>query len=253
MWKRRLSWGNIYYLGKHYLLCGDSTNISDVEKLMNGEKADMVFTDPPYNLQEHGQTKRTNKTESKTEEFGDWDVGFDPLDVLPLVTAFTKDSAHQFVCTSNWLFGPIHKYFEDCKEKPNYLVWVKNNPMPSLTKSTYVQSTELIIHSRKGSPKFNYPSGKNLRNIIEGNVEPHTSGHPSQKPIYVVEYCLNYTEGSVLDLFGGSGSTLIACEKTNRKCFIMELDPKYCDVIVARWEKFTGKKAELITSEAQSA
>jgi DNA modification methylase len=238
--------GDLYSLGKHRLLCGDSTSIDDVEKLMNGDKADMVFTDPPYNLQEHGQTKRTNKTESKTELFGKWDEGFNPLDVLPMITAFTKENAHQFVCTSNWLFGVIHKYFEDLKEKPNYLVWIKNNPMPSLSKSTYVQSTELIVHSRKGSPKFNYPPGGNLRNVLEGNVEPHSSGHPSQKPIYVIEYALNYTEGSVLDLFGGSGSTLIACEKTNRKCFMMELDPKYCSVIVERWEKYTGKKAELL-------
>lgn len=238
--------GQIYKLGEHRLMCGDSTKIEDVERLMDGQKADMVFTDPPYNLQEHGQTKRTNKTDSKTEKFGDWDVGFNPLKILPLITSFTKDDAHQFVCTSNWLFGPIHKYFEDLKEKPNYLVWLKNNPMPSLSKSTFVQSTELIIHSRKGSPKFNYPSGQNLRNIIEGNVEPHTSGHPSQKPIYVVEYCLKHTDGTVLDLFLGSGSTLIACEKTNRKCYGMELDPHYCSVIIERWQQFTGKKAELL-------
>lgn len=241
--------GDIWRLGNHRLMCGDSTSIDAVEALMDGHKADMVFTDPPYNLQEHGQTKRTNKSETKTEKFGDWDQGFNPLDVLPLITTFTKSDAHQFVCTSSWLFGSIHKYFEDLKEKPNYLVWIKNNPMPSLSKATYVQSTELIVHSRKGSPKFNYPSGQNLRNILEGNVEPHSSGHPSQRPIYVVEYALNYTEGTVLDLFGGSGSTLIACEKTNRKCFMMELDPHYVDVIIARWENYTGQKATRIEDE----
>lgn len=243
--------GDIYQLGNHRLMCGDSTSIDAVEKLMNGEKAPVVFTDPPYNLQEHGQTKRTNKTASKTEQFGDWDVGFDPMDVLPVLNAVTLENAHLFVCTSNWLFGKIHDWFESVGQKPNYLVWQKNNPMPSLSKSTFVQASELIVHSRKGSPDFEYPKGQNLPNVFSGNVEPHAFGHPSQKPIYVVEYCISPTNGAVLDLFGGSGSTLIACEKTNRKCFMMELDPHYCDVIVARWEKYTGKKAELLNGETE--
>ena len=238
--------GQIYKLGEHRLMCGDSTDEATVSDLMDGEKADMVFTDPPYNLQEHGQTKRTNKTESKRQDFGDWDVGFDPLTVLPIIDQFTKEDSHRFVCTSSYLFGVIHDWFVKLGDKTNYIVWVKNNPMPSLSKSTFVQATELVVHSRKGKTEFKYPSGSNLPNVVTGNVEPHVSGHPSQKPIYFIEYFLSPTNGSVLDLFGGSGSTLIACEKTNRKCFMMELDPHYVDVIIARWEKFTGKKAELL-------
>lgn len=243
----RTKLGDVYSLGRHRLMCGDSTSIDAVEKLMAGDKAEVVFTDPPYNLQEHGQTKRTNKTESKTEKFGDWDVGFDPLDVLPVIAAVTAEKSHRFVCTSSWLFGKIHDWFEKAGEKPNYLVWSKNNPMPSRSKAGFVQASELIIHSRSGSPDFKYPSGENLPNVFTGNVEPHEFGHPSQKPVYVIEYCIGPTTGDVLDLFGGSGSTLIACEKTQRRCFMMELDPKYCDVIVARWEKYTGKKAELLS------
>ena len=236
--------GELFQLGQHRLLCGDSTKWEMVEKLLDGELVDVVFTDPPYNLQERGQVKRTNKAGSKKNvNFGDWDVGFKPLDVLPHIDAACKAAAHRFVCTSSYLFGEIHSWFEGRGDKTNYLVWAKNNPMPSLTKANFVQATELIVHSRKGSPVFHYPAGENLPNVFKGNVEPHEFGHPSQKPTYVVDYCIGPTEGTVLDLFGGSGTTLIACEKTARKCFMMEFDPKYIDVIIERWEKFTGQKA----------
>lgn len=237
--------GDLWILGEHRLLCGDSTDVLQVERLMGGAKADMVFTDPPYNLQERGQTKRTNKTKTKRQDFGDWDIGFDPLDILPFLLTYTKDKAHLFVCTSSYLFGIIHDFFEENSVKPNYLVWCKNNPMPSMSKNRYVQATELIVHAIKGSPIFQYPSGENLKNWFISNVEAHDTGHPAQKPISMIEYFIKYTTGSVLDFFLGSGSTLIACEKTGRKCYGMELDPKYCDVIITRWEKFTGKEAQI--------
>ena len=241
--------GDVWILGKHRVMCGDSTSKEAVDILMDGEKADMVFTDPPYNLQQRGQTKRTNKTKSKREDFGDWDVGFNPLDVIPNIIFYTKPEAHIFICTSNYLFGEIHDTLEGLELKPNYLVWCKNNPMPSLAKNRFVQATELIIHALKGSPLFKYPKGENLPNFFSGNVEAHQYGHPTQKPIYVVDACIKHSEGTILDLFLGSGSTLIAAEKTKRKCYGMELDPKYCDVIVKRWEDFTGKKAHLEENE----
>jgi DNA modification methylase len=247
----RVQLGDVYQLGEHRLMCGDSTDKKCVEYLMNGEKADMVFTDPPYNLEENGQLKRTNKTESKTESFGDWDVGFNPVKSLENMTNFTTENSHIFVCTSSYLFGSKHDWFKKQNHKPNYLVWCKANPMPSLSKKSFVQSTELIVHSRKGSPNFIYPSGANLKNIIYGNVQKHEFGYPTQKPLYVVEHCIAPTSGSVLDLFGGSGSTLIACEKTKRKCFMMELDPHYCDVIIKRWEDFTGQQAKLVSSPGE--
>jgi DNA modification methylase len=238
--------GDLYLLGEHRLLCGDSSDEHYVKILMNNQKADVVFTDPPYNLQENGKSKRTNKSESKTEEFGKWDVGFDPLKALELIDLYTQKNSHRFICTSHYLFGKIQDFFLKLGDRTNYLVWVKNNPMPSLSKGTYVQATELIVHSRKGKTEFKYPVGKNLPNVVTGNVEKHTEGHPCQKPVYFIEYFLEPTSGIVLDLFGGSGSTLIASEKNGRTCYMMELDPHYCDVIVARWEKYTGKKAELI-------
>jgi DNA modification methylase len=229
--------GDLFEIGEHRLLCGDSTDSDQVAKLMNGEKADMVFTDPPYNLQERGQTKRTNKTENKKEDFGDWDIGFNPLDVLPNIYLYTKEDANIYVCTSNYLFGQIHDEFEKLETQPNYIVWCKNNPMPSLSKKRFVQATELIIHAIKGKPAFNYPKGENLPNYFNGNVEPHEFGHPAQKPIYVVEQFIKTQEGSILDFFLGSGSTMVAAHQLKRKCYGMELDPKYCQVIIDRMKK----------------
>jgi len=229
--------GDLIEIGEHRLLCGDSTDSDQVAKLMGGDKADMVFTDPPYNLQERGQTKRTNKTETKREDFGDWDVGFSPLDVLPNIFLFTKENSNIFICTSNYLFGEIHNELELMELKPNYLVWCKNNPMPSLSKNRFVQATELVIHAIKGKPEFKYPKGANLPNFFNGNVEPHKFGHPTQKPIYVVDNCIKYQGGSILDLFLGSGSTMVAAHQLKRKCFGMELDPKYCQVIIDRMQK----------------
>ena len=229
--------GDLIEIGEHRLLCGDSTDSDQVAKLMNGEKADMVFTDPPYNLQERGQTKRTNKTESKREDFGDWDIGFNPLDVLPIIFLFTKEDANIFICTSSYLFGEIHNKLEDMDLRPNYIVWCKNNPMPSLSKKRFVQATELIIHAIKGKPDFKYPKGENLPNFFNGNVEPHKFGHPTQKPIYVVDNCIKTQSGSILDLFLGSGSTMVAAHQLKRKCYGMELDPKYCQVIIDRMIK----------------
>ena len=229
--------GDLFEIGEHRLLCGDSTDSDAVARLMDGEKADMVFTDPPYNLQERGQTKRTNKTESKRQDFGDWDIKFNPLDVLPNIYLFTAENANIYICTSSYLFGEIHNELEKMDLKPNYVVWCKNNPMPSLSKNRFVQATELIIHGIKGKPTFKYPKGENLPNYFNGNVEPHEFGHPTQKPIYVVEHFINKENGSILDLFLGSGSTMVASHQLNRKCYGMELDPKYCQVIIDRMKK----------------
>jgi DNA modification methylase len=156
--------GDLIEIGNHRLLCGDSTDSDAVARLMDGQKADMVFTDPPYNLQERGQTKRTNKTESKRQDFGEWDVAFNPLDVIPNIYLYTAENANIYICTSSYLFG-------------------------------------------------DNPKGENLPNYFMGNVEAHKFGHPTQKPIYVVEHFINKENGSILDLFLGSGSTMVAAHQ----------------------------------------
>jgi DNA modification methylase len=230
--------GDIYQLGNHRLMCGDSTSIDAVEKLMNGEKADMVFTDPPYGINESASkrsTRETNsiaKSNSHLKEFKDDSTSY-------AVDAFNHCQAMK-IPVQIW-FGANY-YCHNIPETNNWLVWDKrledkqsdNNSDAELA---WVQdgrsSVRIFRHLWKG--------------LIKGSEHGSRRVHPTQKPIALSEWCINkYEPKSVLDLFGGSGSTLIACEKTNRKCFMMELDPHYCDVIVARWEKYTGKKAELL-------
>jgi DNA modification methylase len=205
---------------------------------MNGEKADMVFTDPPYGINESASkrsTRETNsiaKSNSHLKEFKDDSTSY-------AVDAFNHCQA-MGIPIQIW-FGANY-YCHSIPETNNWLVWDKRlddkqSDNNSDAEFAWVQdgrsSIRIFRHLWKG--------------LIKGSEHGSRRVHPTQKPIALSEWCINkYEPESVLDLFGGSGSTLIACEKTNRKCFMMELDPHYCDVIVARWEKYTGKKAELL-------
>lgn len=243
--------GDLYQLGEHRLLCGDSTSIDAVDKLMNGEKADMVFTDPPYNIAE--KTKGvasgapTNKQNEKLMN-SEWDKGFVPSDTLNIIPTLISENSTCYIFTSHFLFNDILEGLNSFFDFVGWCSWSKPNPFPSLMKRHWCFDSELCLYATKGKHTFNYPKTGNARStwefpIGEGGL------HPTQKPIKIPEHAINHSSKNgdiILDLFGGSGSTLIACEKTNRKCFMAELDPHYCDVIVARWEKYTGKKAELI-------
>lgn len=244
--------GDIYQLGNHRLMCGDSTSIDAVEKLMNGEKVDMVFTDPPYNIAE--KTKGiasgapTNKQNRKLMD-SEWDKGFDFDGVSASIFSTLADSCTVYVCTSSFVAPKIWEWMGNCLDFSGYCVWAKPNPFPSLMKRRWAFSSELICYGTRGTKYiFNYPEQGNALSVWtfaigEGGL------HPTQKPMKVPEHAILHSSNenqSILDLFGGSGSTLIACEKTQRRCFMMELDPHYCDIIVARWEKYSGKKAVLL-------
>lgn len=223
--------GDIYELGAHRLLCGDSTSIDAVERLMNGEKADMVFTDPPYGY------KYESNHQSKHEMLLNDDT---ILDFLPCAFASTQDNAAFYICGSH---QTVHKWRESVDQHLTYknlIVWKKNNwSMGDLT-GDFAGQHELIIFAHKGRVELR---GERTRNVWEFDRDP-PEHHPTQKPIELVELAIEKVSdsgGLCLDLFGGSGSTLIACEKTGRRCFMMELDPRYCDVILSRWAKYTGK------------
>jgi len=207
--------GDLYALGNHRLLCGDATKKEDVERLMDGKKADMVFTDPPYGLGGYGGRKNM-------------ELRGDDLDPQQFYHSI-PDAKELYV------WGRAENYVH-LKFKPrDVIVWVKNNF--GLGKG-YRGQYEMCFY--KGD--FN-GSDSDVWQI------PKDTGyqHPTQKPVLLAERAIkNSNQYSVLDLFLGSGSTLIACEKTNRKCYGMEIDPHYCDVIVKRWEDYTGNKAELI-------
>lgn len=242
--------GDIYKLGSHRLMCGDSTKIEDVEKLMNGCKADMVFTDPPYGMnldtdysQMNNGTKniefrqRKNVVGGKKHEQGFVD-DFKPEMINTILSLNIKET---------FLWGA--DYYAELlpnKNEGSWIVWDKREDNEQFDKM-FGSQFELC-----------WSKNKHKREIarvrwcgVFGTEKEFDKKryHPTQKPIALARWFLDrYSQDgdNVVDLFGGSGCTLIACEQSNRNCFMMELDPKYVDVIISRWEKFTGKKAEKI-------
>ena len=223
--------GDVWVLGNHRLMCGDSTSIDAVEKLMDGKKADCLFTDPPY-----GYKYESNYQDKHSMLMND-DV---MLDFAPVAHSSLFDNASIYVCGS---FQTISKWIDYISEHfkfKNLIVWKKNNWSMGDLKGSFAGQHELIIFAHKGSIEL---IGKRDPDVWSFDRVPPDM-HPTQKPIELVEYALSKVKsGNTLDLFGGSGSTLIACEKTNRNAYLMELDPKYCDVIIKRWQDFTGKEA----------
>jgi DNA modification methylase len=241
--------GDVWLLGRHRLMCGDSTDAGSVALLMAGEKADMVFTDPPYNVA--GESK--NFAASASEAHGklsesEWDKGFDIHPALERIEDVLAKDATVYVCTSHFLAPDIWEWMKGWADFNCYCVWNKPNPMPSLAKRHWTWNTELVCYATRGRHVFNFPEEGHALSTWTINKQNGDSGHPTEKPVAVPEHAILHSsaEGQlVLDLFGGSGSTLIACEKTGRVCRMMELSPRYVDVIVRRWQEFTGQEATL--------
>jgi DNA modification methylase len=207
--------GDIWQLGEHRVMCGDSTSSDDVEKLMNGEKADLI-TDPPYGINANKQTLGTGK--KQFYRGNDWDK--EVPDFWNMIPLFDK-------CI---IWGG--NYFADKLSVTNdWLCWHKKNDNLSFSEFELAWSNV----------------GKNCR-ILSHHWGGEKKLHPTMKPVKVMEWCIGMIDSNniIFDLFLGSGSTLIAAEKLNRKCYGMELDEKYCDVIIERWEQFTGNEAHRI-------
>lgn len=230
--------GEIYRLGNHRLMCGDSTSREDVAALMDGQWADMVFTDPPYGY-EYQSNMRT-----KTEKFDVIENDDKILDFFPLLK--TAVSGFVMVCTTwkvldKWL--PLFKRYYDLT---NVIIWNKGGGGMGDLQHTFSTDYEIILCSNNGVEI----KGKRIGSIWDcGKDNANNYIHPTQKPVSLSAQAISHTtenNGCVLDLFGGSGSTLIACEQTGRKCYMMELDPHYIDVIIQRWENLTGQKAVLL-------
>jgi hypothetical protein len=238
--------GDIYILGNHRLMCGDSTSIDAVDKLMDGQKANFILTDPPYNQETEGGFKGSiGKSLKKQSADIEHMCNFVPKTVLPnflLVMESGKMNATVF-CNKD-LVPDYLNWARDCGFAFNILVWKKPSAIP--LGGSYQPDIEYCLVFRK-SAKFNTKQADTTYSkVLEYKRE---SGlHPTMKPIGMLENQIKIVSDKndiCVDLFGGSGSTLIACEKLARKAYLMELDPKYCDVIVKRWEDFTGKKAVL--------
>lgn len=242
--------GQIFQLGNHRLMCGDSTSETDVKNLMGGEVADMVFTDPPYNIASDSKNFASDcsKKMNKLAE-SDWDKNFDISKTLDVITEVIAENATVYICTSHFLAGTIWQWMKRWADHYSYCVWSKPNPMPSLSKRHWTWNTELICYATKGKHVFHFPEEGHALSTWTIAKKNGETGHPTEKPVEVPEMAISHSsdiECIVLDLFGGSGSTLIACERLDRICYMMELDPHYVDIIIDRWEQFTGKQAVLL-------
>jgi len=228
--------GDIYQLGNHRLMCGDSTSIDAVDKLVNSTKIDLCYTDPPYGINEKGdRSKRGGLAQgNKLKDFKD-----DTIDYA--VEAYQIVEGALNIPRQVW-WGANY-YCHALPQSNNWFVWDKR--VEEKQKNTQSDCELAWVKSKWSSVRIFRHLWKGL---IKGSEHGQKRVHPTQKPVALAEWSFDYFKevNTVLDLFGGSGSTLIACEKTNRSCFMMEFEPHYCDVIVKRWEDFTGKKAELI-------
>lgn len=237
--------GDIYILGNHRLMCGDSTNIESVETLTDG-LVDILVTDPPYNVAYEGKTKEALTI--KNDSMGDDQFRQFLRDAFVAADTVMKQGAVFYIWHADSEGFNFRGACKDAGWKVRQcLIWAKDTMV--MGRQDYHWKHEPCLYGWKDGAGHLWASDRKQTTIIECKRPKRNDIHPTMKPVELMEYqILNNTKGQdvVLDLFGGSGSTLIACEKTGRKARLMELDPKYCDVIVKRWEDFTGKKAELL-------
>ncbi len=241
--------GDVWELGEHRLMCGDSTSIDDVERLMCGQRADMVFTDPPYGVDYQGghNLKKRKGIENDTLE------GQDLSDLFHAALLCAEIVTHEHAAFYIWFAGgksvETFASFAKLSLKIRAVIcWYKIKSGLGAFMSQYIPNYEPCIYAHKNgcSPQWFGPTDE--KTVWELKKDRINEYHPTQKPVELAERALkNSSEKGqiVLDLFGGSGSTMIAAEKQFRKAYLMELDPIYCDVIVRRWEKYTGQTARL--------
>ena len=238
--------GDIYQLGNHRLMCGDSTSVRDVEFLMDNNLADMVLTDPPYNV----DISNAKGLKIKNDNMGD-DEFFKFLSsaFFNLEKSLKPGGAFYIWFASREIIN-----FRQALNKNNLvvrqeLIWNKNHMI--LGRQDYHWKHEPCLYGWKDGAAHYFVDDRTQTTVIDEDKPQLNDLHPTMKPIKLLSRQIvnsSRQKEVVLDLFGGSGSTLIACEKLNRRCFMMEMDPKYVDVIIARWEEYTGKKAVLLNN-----
>lgn len=238
--------GQIYQLGRHRLMCGDSTSQNDVNLLVDGCKIDMLLTDPPYGVDYTGKTKDSMKIENDnlddedlksflSDAFIAADSVMSPGAVFYIWHADSKAGIFRIACQmANWKVRQV-------------LIWVKNSMV--MGRQDYQWKHEQCLYGWKDGAAHKWESDRKQTTVLEFDRPTKNNLHPTMKPVDLFDYQIkNNTKpgDSVLDLFGGSGTTLIACEFNGRNAYVMEYDPKYVDVIINRWEQITGEKAVLV-------
>lgn len=236
--------GEIYKLGKHFLMCGDSTDINDVEKLMNGVKADMLLTDPPYNVDYEGGNGLTIQNDNMDDE---------TFREFLRVSFFNANSVMKG--------GAVFYIWHADSEGYNFrgachdigwkvrqcLIWCKNTLV--MGRQDYHWKHEPCLYGWKEGASHLWASDRKQTTVLEFDRPSVSKEHPTMKPVGLFDYLIKNNTNKddiVLDLFAGSGTSIIACEQNGRIAYSMELDPKYVDVIISRWEKLTGQQAERI-------
>ena len=249
--------GDIWKLGNHRLMCGDSTNSDDVAMLMDGEKADIAFYSPPYNAgfgknitKDNGRSKYTNGSDDNLNatEYAEF-----LSKVIDNATEYSEFNFLNIQYLANNKIALVKTIADKVNILADIMIWDKAHSQPAAAANVLNSQFEFVfVFSKKGNRNI----GKRkfhgtLANIIQISPQrnEYSEIHNAVFPIALASHFVdNFSEKSVLDLFGGTGTTMIACEQLNRKCFMMELDEHYCDVIIARWEKLTGQKAEKISN-----
>lgn len=243
--------GDVWILGNHRVICGDATNIEDIGKLMNGAKADLFLTDPPYNLAYKGKTK--DALTIQNDEMGDGDFKQFLVDSFLSAFMFMNAGAGFYIWHSDTEGVNFRVAIEEAGlSLRQCLVWVKN--ILIIGRQDYHWKHESCLYGWKEGAAHNWYTDRKQTTVLEFNKPSRNGEHPTMKPIELFEYQIgNSTKPGdlVLDLFLGSGTSVIASEMTGRTCYGSELDERYCDVIVSRWQKLTEKDA-LLESTGES-
>jgi len=241
--------GDLWLLGDHRVLCGDSTNADDVARLVNGAKAQMMFTDPPYGVNyEGGHFHSGDVSIVRKREKLEADSTADIYSAfLPVASKFVDGACYI------WFAGPKSLEVYSALKKNEYeihslLIWNKTNATYAAMNSQYKQRHEPFIYCKPKGSTLRWCGATTEATVWDEARDGINEFHPTQKPVALAAKAIrNHEADSVLDLFLGSGTTLIAAEQLGRKCYGMEISPAYCDVIVKRWETLTGKTATLST------
>ena len=238
--------GDLYQLGNHRLLCGDSTSLDDVAKLMGGEQADMLLTDPPYNVAYEGATE--DKLTIQNDDMEDEDFRQFLRDVYASADSAMKPGASFYIWhadSEGYNFrGAAHDVGWTIRQ---CLIWNKNTLV--LGRQDYHWKHEPCLYGWKDGASHNWYGNRKQTTVMDFDKPTRNGEHPTMKPVPLFAYQMEMSSkkgDNVLDLFGGSGTTMIAAEQLGRNAYLMELDPRYVDVIVNRWEELTGQKARLI-------
>jgi DNA modification methylase len=243
--------GDKFILGKHILMCGDSLKLTDVNKLMDGQKADMIFMDPPYSVNYKPEERRKGGRKVKTLGGIMNDIDFQVTTLLDLVNTGIVKGAVYMCCGTNQIEQIYPWVFKNIGYRPTFIMWVKNGF--SILARDYHSQYEPILYFYYKEKKFRGSRGQTDVWFFKRRPTGEYV-HPTQKPVALIRRAIENSSDVndiVLDLFGGSGSTMIACEHTNRRCYMMELDPHYVEVIIKRWESLTNQTAQKVNEFIQ--